>query len=147
MIRICPQCRHYRAPVPVVPFGAELNLTPTMIRYEREWIEESARRREEEQRRFEGNLEFHYEPEFFAWCSDRVPSAKKLKEIQAVLEAGDGDTLKEFTKKHRFFADPSRGVVEPIFELCAVRNPKGECDAFKAPDAQDAPPEADKAAP
>ena len=142
MIHICTQCRHFRPPQPISPFGGDEALSPGMLKAEREWMEESEQRRAEEQRRFESRAEFHYEPEFFAWCSDRTPSSKQLRALQASLEAGDGDALKEASKELRFFADPSRGVIVAIYELCAVRNMNGDCDGFKPPkEAEPAPAE------
>lgn len=117
-----------------------MSVSPGMIKAEREWMEQADQRRAEEQRRFEGRLDFHYEPEFFAWCADRVPSSKKLRALTEMLVAGDKDGLKEAAEKKRFFADPSRGVVVPIYELCAVRNADGKCGDWKDIDAQEESP-------
>ena len=140
MLVVCTRCRHFRAPERIRPFEAEPSLSPGMIKAEREWMEQSDKRRAEEQRRFEGRLDFNYEPEFFAWCADRLPSAKKLRALSDMLLEGDKDGLKDAAEKKRFFADPSRGVVVPIYDLCAIRNADGKCGDFEAPEpAPDAP--------
>ncbi len=135
MIRICPQCRHHRAPVAIRPFGAGSGRSPGMIKAQREWLEETARRRAEEQRRVEARYDFDYEPEFHAWCAENVPVGDRLRRLQASLEGGDRDALdRALESGARFTVDPAKGRIMPIYDLCAIKNGQGDCKQFAGTD-------------
>jgi hypothetical protein len=161
-LAICSNCRHYRMRPQAVLFNQYELQSPGVLEAKLRWEQEQREQRLNEQRDYDENLYFDYEPLFYPWCAALTPydprlpetldeiaagenSEKLLEILQKSIElghrlmdqatTGDRAAAEELVMAGRASMNPTNGEVVPFHALCGRMNPEGQCMVYGPKDA------------
>ncbi len=106
-IQFCNKCRYMMLRPPVNPFKDVKEWTPELLKRKLEWDNKQRELAYLEKQRYEAHEDFDFEPHFYKWCYKWTKEEGKL------------------------VIDPVEGTKAQVYVLCAVRNPKGQCQYFE----------------
>jgi hypothetical protein len=124
----CPACVNYRE---AIPPAAHLASSAAGGRSREELERENERRREDEENQVRAGKPLKEKPHFKPWCAYFTPSREVIAQIKRGLANGDtGPSDQARAAGYVFAINYTEGRVDPLYVLCAVRNPKGDCKYF-----------------
>jgi hypothetical protein len=128
--RLCSACRHQVLPVgPLQLAAGGIRSAAGTTTANDHLADELAERNIEDQRVKVGSEVFLSEPRFFPWCRKLTPSKQEVEAIRRAWTAGNDQLVQAYDR--RIAIDYAKGIVMPIYVVCARANPRGECAAFE----------------
>jgi hypothetical protein len=112
----------------VAAFAPGSRLSPGQVRAATEIMENEAKLRAIEQQRVNEGLKFDYPPSFFPWCRRYTATPEQVAAVQQGLLSGDDQAYRDAQDAElELIIDFANGTVEPVYVLCARKNPDGRC--------------------
>ena len=126
--RFCTSCAHYAPPRRVAAFAPGSRLSPGQVRAATEIMENEAKLRAIEQQRVNEGLKFDYPPSFFPWCRKYTATPAQVAAVRQGLLSGNDRPYRDAQDAElELIIDFANGTVEPVYVLCARKNPDGRC--------------------
>jgi hypothetical protein len=128
--RLCSACRHQVLPVGPLPFSPGGVRSAAGTATANDHLEDELTELDSEDLKVKvGSEHFLSEPRFFPWCRKKTPSKQEVDAIRRAWTAGNDQLVQ--ANAQRIAIDYAKGIVMPIYAVCARANPNADCADFE----------------